>query len=116
MRTPRTVFTVVLAAVTALAAPSGALAETPPGSGLIADDGFSCDNGATIIVHSAGPSSWIDGEHYLVASRTFRFSDGTTDVITLGEKSGLSDTITCTAQFPSATLTLMLVLAPPATE
>jgi hypothetical protein len=110
MRRSRGVFTAVLATVAALAAPAGAVADAPPGEGLVTDDRFSCDNGASIIVHSAGPSSWIEGGHYLVASRTFVFADGTTEVTTLGEKSGLSGTVTCTAEFPFATLTLELVL------
>jgi hypothetical protein len=104
-----------LAVVSALAAPSGALADTPPGAGLVTDDQFGCDNGATIIVHSAGPSAWIDDDHYLVASRTLTFADGTTDVQTLGAKSALTETITCTAQFPSASVSLTLVRVPPAT-
>jgi hypothetical protein len=112
----RPVAAVGVAAVTALAAPSGAPADTPPGSGLTSDDRLSCDNGATVVVHSAGPSSWIDGGHYLVATRTLTFSDGSTDVQVLGERSGLSDKVTCTAELPSATLTLTLVLVPPASD
>ena len=116
MRISRPIVAVALAAVTALAAPSGATADTPPGSGLVTDDLFSCDNGATVIVHSAGPSAWIDDAHYLVATRTLTFPDGSTDVQVLGEKSGLSDAITCTAELPSVTLTLTFVLVPAATD
>ena len=106
---------VAVVAVSALAAPAGALADTPPGNGLISDHQFDCDNGATIIVHSAGPSSWIDDAHYVVTSRTLTFPNGTTDVQTLGEKTGLTDTITCTAQFERVSISLTLVRVPPAT-
>jgi hypothetical protein len=105
-----------LAAVSALAAPAGALADAPPGAGLVTDDQFGCDNGATVIVHSAGPSAWIDDDHYVVVSRTLRFTDGSTDVQTLGQKSGLGDTIECTAVFPSVSIALTLVRVPPATD
>jgi len=105
-----------MAAAGALAAPAGALADTPPGAGLVTDDHFACDNGATIIVHSAGPSAWIDDDHFLVVGRTFTFTDGTTELQTLGEKSGLTDTITCTAEFPSASVSLSLVRVRPATD
>ena len=65
---------------------------------------------------AAGPSAWIDDDHYLVARRTLTFADGTTDVQTQGEKSGLTDTITCTAQLERASLSLALVRVPPATD
>lgn len=116
-RSPRrhTVAALLTGSLAALAVPAAALADTPPGTGLVSDDRFSCDNGATIIVHSAaGPSAWIDDAHYLVASRTLTFTDGSTDVQTQGEKSGLTDTITCTAQLERALLSLTLVRVPPA--
>ena len=112
----RTIAALLTASLTALAAPAGALADTPPGTGLVTDESFSCDNGATIIVHSAGPSSWIDDAHYVVASRTLTFTDGSTDVQTLGDKTGLTDTITCTAQFERVSISLTLVRVPPATD
>ena len=65
-----------MVAASALAAPAGARADTPPGAGLVTDDQFRCDNAATVIVHSAGPSAWIDDDHYVVVSRTLRFTDG----------------------------------------
>lgn len=119
-RTParrHTVAALLTASLAALAVPAAALADTPPGAGLVSDDSFSCDNGAAIIVHSAaGPSAWIDDAHYVVTSRTLTFTDGTTDVQTLGEKTGLSDTITCTAQFERVSISLTLVRIPPTTN
>ena len=96
--------------------PAWALADTPPGGGLVSDDQFSCSNGATIIVHSAGPSAWIDDVHYVVATRTLTFPDGSTDVQTLGEKTSLSDAITCEAVLPRVSISLTLVRVPPATD
>lgn len=94
-----------------LAVPSSAVA-APPGGGLISEP-FMCGGVATTIVHSAGLSGWVGDQQYVATSSSFTPTGGATVTQTFGQKSGLSGTITCSAEFPEGTFTVTAVPVPP---
>jgi hypothetical protein len=105
-----------LVSIVALAAAAAPAAAAPPGGGLVVEGPFSCAGlGETSITHSSGGSAYIGDQHYVVASFGFTPTGGTTDTKPFGEKAGLSDSLTCTEEFPDGTFTVVLLPVPPKT-
>jgi hypothetical protein len=105
-----------LLGIVALAASAAPAAAAPPGHGLTTEGPFSCAGlGDVSITHSVGPSAYIGDQHYVVASFAFTPIEGTTESKVYGNKAGLSDSLTCTQQFPEGTLTVVLLPVPPGT-
>ena len=90
-----------------------ATAHAPPGQGL---DRFALTcNGATVDVVTArgeGATGWINGQHVVVLSFTISGPDGT-DTFTLGQKTGLEATLTCTETEGPFTITVIAAPVPP---
>jgi hypothetical protein len=105
-----------LLSIVALAVSAAPAAAAPPGSGLITEGPFSCAGlGETSITHSSGLSAFVGDRHYVVASFGFTPTGGTIQVKPFGQKAGLSDSLTCTEEFPDGTFTVVLVPVPPGT-
>ena len=99
------------AAVALPAAP--AIADAPPGRGL---ETFTveCAEGSITVVGTPGDSAsrWIDDQHMVLLSITFKSGGVTIDAKTYGQKRGLAtNPVTCTVTFPDGT-TATVVRAP----
>ena len=91
------------AAVALPAAP--AIADAPPGRGL---ETFTveCAEGSITVVGTPGDSAsrWIDDQHMVLLSITFKSGGVTIDAKTYGQKTGLAtNPVTCTVTFPDGT-------------
>ena len=84
------------AALGALALAIPAQAATPNGAGLDSIDTATCAGVPGALLHSQGPSFWFGGTHYVALTFTFT-QGGQSNTKVFGTKSGLGDTIECTA-------------------
>lgn len=102
-----------LVAVFAVVAQSAAAA-APPVGGLVVEEGvFTCNGGQPVtIVHPAGSTGWINGQHVVILSFTFAGPEGTFTK-TSGNKQGLTPTYTCVGQEGPVTLTVVAAPVPP---
>jgi hypothetical protein len=80
----------------ALALAIPAHAATPNGTGLETIDAATCDGVPGALLHSQGPTFWFGGTHYVGVTFTFTQGDQSNTKV-FGEKSGLADTVECTA-------------------
>jgi hypothetical protein len=107
-----TVASLAVAALALAAAPAGA--DAPPGQGLTIEEGvFTCNGEEVTIVHPAGATGWIDGQHVVILSFTFSGPEGTFTKSS-GKKTGLTPTYTCVGQEGDVTLTIVAAPVPPA--
>ena len=87
----------------ALAVAIPAQAATPNGTGLETIDAATCGGVPGALLHSQGPSFWFGGTHYVALTFTFT-QGGQSNTKVFGMKSGLGDTIECTADVGNGTI------------
>ena len=107
MTVRRLAATSAVLAVSAALIPASAGAATPKGHLPLAFEATCEGLGQVAVIQPAGPTSWMVGRHWLLTSlrQTFVPDDGSDPVVLLdetgGRKTGLGESITCTADFPA---------------
>ena len=97
-----------LLAVSALAIAAPSAAAAPPSA-----DTFSCNGVTTTVNHPQGKTATIGSQHYVVSSFVFTPTGGAPEVITAGNKTGLSNPLTCAQPVPEGSFTVVLLPVPP---
>ena len=97
-----------LLAVSALAVAAPSAVAAPP-----AGEVFTCNGVPTTVFHPEGKTATIGAQRYVVGAFTFTPTGGATEVITVGEKRGLGNPLTCSQAVPEGTFSVVLLPVPP---